>query len=57
MAGVATVLVCAVIFEVIERRKRKLFKESIHDLAQRYIDQMKKEKAEREDDGRRTRTD
>lgn len=57
MAGVAIVLVCAVIFEVIERRKQKLFKESVHDLAQRHIDQMKKEKAEREDDGRRTRTD
>lgn len=54
MAGVATVLVCAVIFEVIERRKRKLFKESVHDLAQRYIDQIKKGKVEREDDGRRT---
>lgn len=48
MAGVATVLVCAVIFEVIERRKRKLFKESVHDLAQRYIDQMKKEERVRQ---------
>ena len=42
-AGTVTVLVCAVIFEVIERRKRKLFKESLHDLAQKYIDQMNQE--------------
>lgn len=42
-AGVVTVLICAGIFELLERRKRAAFKEQIHDLAQKYIDKMKQE--------------
>lgn len=42
-AGVATVLICAGIFELLERRKREVLKEQIHDLAQKYIDKMKQE--------------
>lgn len=41
--GVATVLICAGVFELLERRKRAAFKEQIHDLAQKYIDKMKQE--------------
>ncbi len=44
--GVATVLVCAGIFELLERRKRAAFQRQIHDLAQKYIDKMKQEEAE-----------
>lgn len=42
-AGIITVLACAGIFELLERRKRAVFKEQIHDLAQKYIDKMKQE--------------
>lgn len=42
-AGVVTVLICAGIFELLERRKRAVFKKQIHDLAQKYIDKMKQE--------------
>lgn len=42
-AGVVIVLICAGIFELLERRKRAVFKEQIHDLAQKYIDKMKQE--------------
>lgn len=42
-AGIITVLACAGIFELLERRKRAAFKEQIHDLAQKYIDKMKQE--------------
>lgn len=45
MVGVATVLVCAGIFELLERRKRAAFQQQIHDLAQKYIDKMKREEA------------
>lgn len=38
MAGIITVIACAGIFELLERRKRAAFKEQIHDLAQKYID-------------------
>ncbi len=41
--GVTTVLICAGIFELLERRKRAVFKEQVHDLAQQYIDKMKQE--------------
>ncbi len=41
--GVATVLICAGVFELLERRKRAVFKEQVHDLAQQYIDKMKQE--------------
>ena len=37
MAGIITVIACAGIFELLERRKRAVFKEQIHDLAQKYI--------------------
>ena len=37
MAGIITVIACAGIFELLERRKRAAFKEQIHDLAQKYI--------------------
>lgn len=43
MAGIITVIACAGIFEPLERRKRAVFKEQIHDLAQKYIDKMKQE--------------
>lgn len=43
MAGIITVIACAGIFELLERRKRAAFKEQIHDLAQKYIDKMKQE--------------
>lgn len=43
MAGIITVIACAGIFELLERRKRAVFKEQIHDLAQKYIDKMKQE--------------
>lgn len=33
MAGIITVIACAGIFELLERRKRAAFKEQIHDLA------------------------
>lgn len=36
-------LICAGIFELLERRKRAVFKKQIHDLAQKYIDKMKQE--------------
>jgi hypothetical protein len=42
-AGIITVIACAGIFELLERRKRAVFKEQIHDLAQKYIDKMKQE--------------
>ena len=42
-AGAVIVLICAGIFELLERRKRAAFKEQIHDLAQKYIDKMKQE--------------
>lgn len=42
-AGIITVLACAGIFELLERRKRAAFKEQIHNLAQKYIDKMKQE--------------
>lgn len=41
--GTVVVLVCAGIFELLERRKRAAFKEQVHDLAQKYIDKMKQE--------------
>lgn len=41
--GVATVLICAGIFELLERRKRATFKEQVRYLAQQYIDKMKQE--------------
>lgn len=41
--GVVTVLICAGIFELLERRKRAAFKKQVHDLAQQYIDKMKQE--------------
>ena len=40
MAGIFTVLACAGIFELLERRKRATFKKLVHDLAQQYIDKM-----------------
>ena len=43
MTGIITVIACAGIFELLERRKRAAFKEQIHDLAQKYIDKMKQE--------------
>lgn len=43
MAGIITVLACAGIFELLERRKRAAFKKQVHDLAQKYIDKMKQE--------------
>ncbi len=43
MAGIITVLACAGIFELLERRKRAAFKQQIHDLAQGYIDKMNQE--------------
>ena len=42
-AGVVTVLICAGIFELLERRKRAAFQQQVHDLAQKYIDKMKQE--------------
>lgn len=42
-AGIITVLACAGIFELLERRKRAAFKKRVHDLAQRYIDKMNRE--------------
>ena len=47
MAWIITVIVCAGIFELLERRKRAAFKEQIHDLAQKYIDKMKQEEQDR----------
>ena len=32
MAGIITVIACAGIFELLERRKRAAFKEQIHEL-------------------------
>lgn len=43
MAGIITVIACAGIFELLERRKRAAFKKRVHDLAQRYIDKMNRE--------------
>lgn len=43
MAGIITVLACAGIFELLERRKRAAFQQQVHDLAQKYIDKMKQE--------------
>lgn len=43
MAGIMTVLACAGIFELLERRKRAAFKKQAHDMAQRYIDKMNRE--------------
>lgn len=43
MAGIITVLACAGIFELLERRKRAAFKKQVHDLAQKYADKMKQE--------------
>lgn len=40
MAGIITVIACAGIFELLERRKRAAFKKMVHDLAQQYIDKM-----------------
>ena len=42
-AGVVTVLICAGIFELLERRKRAAPQQQVHDLAQKYIDKMKHE--------------
>lgn len=47
MAGIITVIACAGIFELLERRKREAFKEQIHNLAQKYIDKMKQEEEPR----------
>lgn len=41
--GTVVVLICAGIFELLERRKRADFKKQVHDLAQQYIDKMKQE--------------
>lgn len=43
MAGIITVLACAGIFELLERRPLAAFKKQVHDLAQKYIDKMKQE--------------
>ena len=43
MVGVAIVLICAGIFELLERRKRAAFQRQVHNLAQKYIDKMKQE--------------
>lgn len=42
-AGVATVLICAGVFELLERRKRAAFQQQVHDLVQKHIDKMKQE--------------
>ena len=41
-AGVVTVLICAGIFELLERRKRAAFQQQVHDLAQKYIKEKQK---------------
>ena len=41
--GTAVVLICAGIFELLERRRRAAFRQQVHDRAQEYIDKMKRE--------------
>ena len=54
-AGIATVLICAGVFELLERRKRAAFQQQIHDLAQKYINRKNTLKSELPGMGRPTR--
>lgn len=46
MAGVAVVVICATVFEIAERRRRKKFQQHLREWAQIYIDQMNREETE-----------